>query len=95
LSSRRKILSRRRIIQTHLSGWFLVTCLWTGMISDIFDGIIARILGVATLITGLLSQLDRIIISSLLPKPECDIPSAYHAYLRRQGKTFKRYKLFN
>jgi len=175
-------------LQTHQSGWFLVTCLWAGMISDIFDGIIARNLGVANdrlrkwdanvdivfwlaagvciwllngqliqghlyfiivlfilepvsdlinffkfrksgcahnwlsklwglvllatftlllagqepvilfricLINGLVSQVDRIIISSLLPKPECDIPSCYHAWLRRKGRTFKRYKLFN
>ena len=175
-------------LQTHASGWFLVTCLWTGLLSDIFDGIIARNLGVASdslrkwdanvdivfwlaagvcvwllngqlirdhvwfivllfvlepisdlinfvkfrksgcahnwlsktwgllllitftillagkqplwlfptcLVFGVLSQLDRIIISSLLPKPECDIPSCYHAWLRRQGKAFKRYKMFN
>ena len=175
-------------LQTHQSGWFLVTCLWAGMISDIFDGIIARNLGVATnslrkwdanvdivfwlaagvsiwllngrliqdhlyfiivlfilepvsdlinffkfrksgcahnwlsklwglnllvtftillagfepvvlfricLINGLISQIDRIIISSLLPKPECDIPSCYHAWLRRKGRAFKRYKLLN
>jgi phosphatidylglycerophosphate synthase len=174
--------------QTHQSGWFLVSCLWAGMISDIFDGIIARKLGVATnnlrkwdanvdivfwlaagvsiwilngqllkdhlyfiialfvlepvsdlinfvkfrksgcahnwlsktwgilllitftfllagvqpivlfricLVVGLISQIDRIIISSLLPGPECDIPSCYHAWLRRKGRTFKRYKLFN
>jgi phosphatidylglycerophosphate synthase len=174
--------------QTHRSGWFLVICLWAGMISDIFDGIIARKIGVADnrlrkwdanvdivfwlaagvciwmlngqllkdhlywiialfilepvsdlinlikfrksgcahnwlsklwgiillitftlllagkeplllfricLIIGLVSQIDRIIISSLLPKAECDIPSCYHAYLRRKGRTFKRYKLFN
>ncbi|MGB8193299.1 MAG: CDP-alcohol phosphatidyltransferase family protein [Chitinophagaceae bacterium] len=172
----------------HKTGWFLVACLWAGMISDIFDGIIARRLGVATtslrkwdanvdivfwltagvciwilngqllkeytwfiillavlepvsdlinlvkfkksgcahnwlsklwgilllitftllllgkqpvylfkisLVVGLLSQIDRIIISSLLPGPECDIPSCYHAWLRRKGRTFKRYKLFN
>jgi phosphatidylglycerophosphate synthase len=175
-------------LQTHQSGWFLVICLWAGMISDIFDGIIARNLGVASnslrkwdanvdivfwlaagvsiwllngrliqnhlyfilvlfilepvsdfinffkfrksgcahnwlsklwglmllvtftlllagfepvvlfricLINGLISQIDRIIISSLLPKPECDIPSGYHAWLRRKGKAFKRYKLLN
>jgi CDP-diacylglycerol--glycerol-3-phosphate 3-phosphatidyltransferase len=174
--------------QTHKSGWFLLTCLWTGMISDIFDGIIARKLDIADdrlrkwdaqvdvffwlaagvciwilngqllrehlcwiiglfvlepvsdlinffkfgksgcahnwlsklwgiilvitfsflltgeepvvlfricLLLGIISQIDRIIISSLLPKPECDIPSCYHAYLRKKGKTFKRYKLFN
>ncbi|MBO9594803.1 MAG: hypothetical protein J7599_18005 [Niabella sp.] len=175
-------------LQTHSGGWFLVTCLWTGMLSDIFDGIIARHLGVANnqlrkwdawvdivfwlaagiciwllngqllrdhlawivvlfvlepvsdlinfikfrksgcahnwlsklwglvllvtftlflagktpvvwfpicLVLGVLSQLDRILISSLLPRPECDIPSCYHAWLRKKGKTFKRYKLFN
>lgn len=47
------------------------------------------------LVIGLLSQWDRIIISSLLPQAECDIPSSYHAWLRRKGKTFKRYKLLN
>jgi CDP-diacylglycerol--glycerol-3-phosphate 3-phosphatidyltransferase len=47
------------------------------------------------LLLGIISQIDRILISSLLPKPECDIPSCYHAYLRKKGKTFKRYKLFN
>jgi phosphatidylglycerophosphate synthase len=175
-------------LQKHQSGWFLTTCLWAGMISDIFDGVIARNLGVATnslrkwdanvdivfwlaagvciwmlngqllrdhlyfiialfvlepvsdlinlvkfrksgcahnwlskawgivllitftfllageqpawlfltcLVLGLLSQVDRIIISSLLPGPECDIPSCYHAWLRRKGRTFKRFKLFN
>lgn len=174
--------------QTHKAGWFLVTILWIGLLSDIFDGIIARYLGVADnrfrkwdaqadvlfwlaagvciwmlngrllhehlywiitsfilepvsdlinlfkfrksgcahnwlsklwgiillitftsllrgeeplllfricLLLGGISQIDRIIISSLLPKPECDIPSCYHAYLRRKGKPFKRYKLFN
>jgi phosphatidylglycerophosphate synthase len=173
---------------THKSGWFLLTCLWAGMISDILDGIIARSLdsaddklrkwdaqvdvffwlaagiciwilnglllrkhlywiiglfvlepvsdlinyfkfrksgcahnwlsklwGIILVITfsflfageeplqlfciclllGIISQIDRILISSLLPKPECDIPSCYQAYLRKKGKTFKRYKLFN
>ncbi|MBZ4190122.1 CDP-alcohol phosphatidyltransferase family protein [Niabella beijingensis] len=175
-------------LQTHKSGWFLVVCLWAGLLSDIFDGIIARHLGVADnrlrkwdawvdivfwltagcciwilngglfqdhvawivllfilepvsdlinyfkfrksgcahnwlsklwglvllvtftlflagktplvwfrvcLVLGVVSQLDRIIISSLLPRPECDIPSCYHAWLRKKGKPFKRYKLFN
>jgi phosphatidylglycerophosphate synthase len=175
-------------LTTHKSGWFLAACLWAGLISDIFDGIIARRLGVGTnalrkwdawvdivfwlaagvciwilnggllhqhlwwivvlfileplsdlinffrwrksgcahnwlsklwgvillitftalllghnplilfricLVIGALSQLDRIIISSLLPGPECDIPSSYHAWLRKKGRTFKRYKLFN
>lgn len=57
-------------------------------------GYVGNIFGI-TVIWGLFSQLDRILIASLLPTAECDIPSAYHAYLRKQGKTFKRYKLFN
>lgn len=173
---------------THKSGWFLLICLWAGMISDIIDGIIARFLDIADdklrkwdaqvdvffwlaagiciwilnglllqkhlyriiglfvlesvsdlinyfkfgksgcahnwlsklwgiilvitfsflfagkeptqlfricLLIGILSQMDRILISSLLPKPECDIPSCYQAYLRKKGKTFKRYKLIS
>ncbi len=47
------------------------------------------------IIVGLISQIDRILIASLLPTSESDIPSFYHAYLRKKGKTFKRYKLFN
>jgi len=47
------------------------------------------------LIVGFISQWDRIIISSLLTQAECDIPSSYHAWLRRKGKTFKRYKMLN
>lgn len=48
-----------------------------------------------TLILGVVSQWDRIVISSLLPAAECDIPSFYHAWLRKNGKTFKRYKMLN
>ncbi len=173
---------------TKHTGWFLVVCLWLGLLSDIFDGIIARKLGIATnwlrkadawvdlvfwiaagicvwilnptliskyanyiillfclepisdlinyykfgragcahnwlsklwgifllitfsflllgmyaenlftvsIILGVISQIDRIIISSLIPFAECDIPSCYQAYLRKQGRSFKRYKLFN
>ncbi len=47
------------------------------------------------IIVGVLSQLDRILIALLLPKSEADIPSFYHAYLLKCGKTFKRYSLFN
>lgn len=48
-----------------------------------------------SLVIGIISQWDRIIISSLLPAAECDIPSFYHAWLRKNGKTFKRYKMLN
>jgi CDP-diacylglycerol--glycerol-3-phosphate 3-phosphatidyltransferase len=47
------------------------------------------------LIVGYLSHLDRILITLLIPKWTHDIPSTYHAWLLRQGKTFKKFKLFN
>jgi phosphatidylglycerophosphate synthase len=47
------------------------------------------------IVLGFISHLDRILITLILPHWTHDIPSAYHAYLIRQGKTFKRYKIFN
>lgn len=47
------------------------------------------------IIVGLISHLDRILITLILPKWAFDIPSFYHAYLARQGKEIKRYKIFN
>jgi len=69
----------------------LLLCTLSGALGWGYAGMLFLI----AIIWGLLSQLDRIAIAILLPKPECDIPSAYHAYLRRQGKSFKRHKLFN
>lgn len=47
------------------------------------------------IVVGLISHLDRILITLILPHWSFDVPSAYHAYLIRKGKTFKKYKLFN
>lgn len=47
------------------------------------------------IVLGFISHIDRILITLILPHWTHDIPSAYHAYLIRQGKTFKRYKIFN
>ena len=44
---------------------------------------------------GIFSQLDVILILLLLPKWQNDIPSAYHAYLIRRGKNFKKSKWLN
>ncbi len=44
---------------------------------------------------GLISHLDRIAITLLLPEWNHDIPSAYHAWLIRKGKSFKKFKLLN
>ena len=44
---------------------------------------------------GLLSQTDVILIILLLPRWQNDIPSTYHAYLIRKGKTIKKNKWLN
>jgi phosphatidylglycerophosphate synthase len=47
------------------------------------------------LIAGTLVHIDRVLIYTFLRKWDHDIPSCYHAYLMRQGKTIVRRKLFN
>ena len=47
------------------------------------------------IIMGLISHIDRILITLILPKWTHDIPSAYHAYLIRKGIDFKRNDYLN
>jgi phosphatidylglycerophosphate synthase len=47
------------------------------------------------IIFGLISHLDRILITIILPEWTHDIPSAYHALLIRRGETFRKNKFFN
>jgi len=47
------------------------------------------------IVLGLISHLDRILITLILPKWTHDVPSAYHAYLIRKGIWFKRNPLLN
>jgi CDP-diacylglycerol--glycerol-3-phosphate 3-phosphatidyltransferase len=44
---------------------------------------------------GLVSQLDVLVIILILPRWTHDIPSAYHAWLIRRGRSFRKYKLLN
>ena len=48
-----------------------------------------------SIITGLISQVDCILILLILPKWTHDIPSSYHAYLIRKGIKFKKNPLLN
>lgn len=48
-----------------------------------------------TIIWGIISQLDVILIILILPKWQNDIPSSYHSYLIRKGIPFKKSKLLN
>ncbi|PPK95601.1 CDP-diacylglycerol--glycerol-3-phosphate 3-phosphatidyltransferase [Nonlabens xylanidelens] len=47
------------------------------------------------IVMGIISHIDRILITIILPKWTHDIPSAYHAYLIRKGIDFKRNDLLN
>lgn len=44
---------------------------------------------------GVISHIDRILITSFLPVWTHDVPSFYHAWQIRKGKEIKRFKLFN
>ncbi len=44
---------------------------------------------------GLVSHIDRMLITLILPAWHHDVPSAYHAYLIRKGVSFKRNKYLN
>jgi len=44
---------------------------------------------------GLISHIDRILITLILPKWTHDVPSAYHAWLIRKGISFKKHELLN
>lgn len=47
------------------------------------------------LILGIIVHIDRVLIYVLLRHWDHDIPSAYHAFLCRQGKPIKRKNIFN
>lgn len=47
------------------------------------------------IVFGIISHIDVYLIILLLPKWTHDVPSCYHAWLIRKGKSFKKNKLFN
>jgi len=47
------------------------------------------------LIAGIVSHLDRILITLTLPSWQHDVPSFYHAWQIRKGNKIKKYSLFN
>jgi len=50
---------------------------------------------ILAIVFGIISHVDRILITLILPKWTHDIPSFHHACLIRKGVEFKRNKLFN
>jgi len=65
-----------------------------GLLTDIFDGIIARKLNICFYL-GIISGVEIMVILLILKVWTNDVPGIYHAILLRQGKTIKRNKLFN
>lgn len=55
----------------------------------------ATFLLTATVIVGILSQLDRIGIALIMHERQCDVPSAYHARKIAKGLPVKKYKIFH
>jgi CDP-diacylglycerol--glycerol-3-phosphate 3-phosphatidyltransferase len=47
------------------------------------------------LIAGIVSHLDRILITLIIPTWQHDVPSTYHAYRIRIGKPLRKFALFN
>lgn len=47
------------------------------------------------LMVGYIAQLDVLLILCFLPRWQKDIPSSYHAWQIRKGRTIRRYPLFN
>ncbi|MES2386456.1 MAG: CDP-alcohol phosphatidyltransferase family protein [Bacteroidota bacterium] len=50
---------------------------------------------IAALSLGIISQLERMVITGLLREQESDIPGIRHALQRRRGEAIKRNRLFN
>jgi len=69
-------------------------CLLAAFTSMIGFGVGGFFLKMA-IVVGIFSHLDRILITITIPHWTHDIPSTYHAWLLRQGKTFKKFKIFN
>ena len=64
---------------------------FTSLIGFNYAGIAFQI----TIFFGMISHIDRILITLILPKWTSDIPTAYHAYLIRKGVEIKRNKYLN
>lgn len=47
------------------------------------------------IVLGIISHIDRILITLIIPKWTHDVPSSYHALLIRKGISFKKYRFFN
>jgi len=61
----------------------------------IFLGVSPALFGVVTFGIGLVARLDALMIYLVVKEWTHDVPSLYHAYLIRKGRTFKKHKFFH
>jgi phosphatidylglycerophosphate synthase len=47
------------------------------------------------IVLGIISHIDRILITLIIPKWTHDVPSSFHVFLIRKGVAFKKYRFFN
>ncbi|MBK8927626.1 MAG: CDP-alcohol phosphatidyltransferase family protein [Crocinitomicaceae bacterium] len=71
-------------------GLFLFTFYFLG-----FMGMSPIVFGIGVFCFGFIARLDSLIIYLIVKEWTHDVPSSYHAYLIRNGKKFKRNKLFH
>lgn len=64
---------------------------FTGIIGFGYGGVTFKL----AVFLGVISHVDRILISLFLPQWTHDVPSCFHAWQIRKGKEIKRHKLFN
>ena len=77
----------------------LLSKTWGLSLLAAFTGILGFAYGGVTftlaVFLGVVSHVDRLLITWALPKWTHDVPSSYHAWKIRQGKKIRRHKLFN
>ena len=73
----------------------IVVLMYLALSSDLTGFNYAGIPFRAAIVLGLISHIDRILITLILPSCTHDTPSAHHAYLIRKGIAFRKNKLFN
>ena len=64
---------------------------FTGILGFAYGGFTFKL----AVFLGVISHVDRLLITWILPKWTHDVPSSYHAWKIRQGKKIRRHKLFN
>lgn len=85
----------RKEVATHTLGAKFWTLLLVATLIEISFTCQSMFMYDVTIVLGILTRMEIILIFILLRKWTNDVPTFYHAILLRKGKTIKRNKLFN